>query len=47
MEEEWKDVVGFEDYYMVSNFGRVLSKERYVNNHGAKVLKPEKIVSHV
>lgn len=46
MEEEWKDVVGFEDYYMVSNFGRVLSKERYMNNHGAKVLKPEKIVSH-
>jgi len=26
MQEEWKDVVGFEDYFKVSNLGRVQSK---------------------
>lgn len=25
MEEVWKDVVGYEGYYMVSNFGRIKS----------------------
>lgn len=28
--EEWKDVVGYEDYYEVSSFGRVRAKERDV-----------------
>lgn len=28
--EEWRDVVGFEDYYQVSNIGRVKSKDRYI-----------------
>jgi len=32
MEQEiWKDVVGYEDYYQVSNIGRLKSKDRYVN----------------
>jgi hypothetical protein len=26
MQEEWKDVVGYEDYFKVSNFGRVFGK---------------------
>lgn len=30
MNEIWKDVVGFEDYYSVSNYGRVRSKPRLV-----------------
>lgn len=32
--EVWKDVVGFEDYYQVSNMGRVFSKR------SNKILKP-------
>lgn len=27
--EEWRDVVGYEDYYQVSSLGRVRSKDRY------------------
>ena len=27
MKEAWKDVKGFEEYYKVSNFGRVISKK--------------------
>lgn len=34
MEEIWKDIVGYEGWYQVSNFGRVRSVDRYVNgNH--------------
>ncbi len=29
MEEEWRDVIGFENYLQVSSLGRVLSKERF------------------
>lgn len=28
MEEIWKDMVGYEDFYSVSNFGRVWSKRK-------------------
>lgn len=43
MEEEWKDVKGFEKYYKVSNFGRVVSKTRkIVRPNGVCVVKPEK-----
>lgn len=28
--EEWKDVVGFENFYKVSNLGRIVSLERKV-----------------
>lgn len=31
MIEEWRDVVGFEGYYKVSNLGNVKSCDRYVN----------------
>lgn len=30
--EEWRDVVGFEGLYMVSSFGRVASKFRFVDS---------------
>lgn len=43
--EEWKDVVGFENNYKVSNYGKVISKSRYVNNHGTLVLKQEKVMT--
>lgn len=46
MQEIWRDVVGYEDYYQVSNFGRVRSVDRFVcGNVGqpkkvnAKILK--------
>lgn len=32
MEEEWKDIEGYEGYYQVSNFGRVRSLDRYVKD---------------
>ena len=38
MQEEWKDVVGYEDRYEVSNFGNVRSKsylKESMNMHGA------------
>jgi hypothetical protein len=44
--EEWRDVVGYEGYYQVSNLGRVRSTTRLVNysdgsscTHYSKVLK--------
>jgi len=28
--EQWKSIIGYEDYYLISNLGRVKSKERIV-----------------
>lgn len=47
--EIWKDVVGFEDSYLVSNLGRVKSKERVIvqiSRWGSEMEKPypEKII---
>lgn len=41
--EEWRDVVGFEDLYEVSNLGRVRSKDRVVSGKHLKshVLTPK------
>ena len=36
MEEIWKDVVGYEGYYQVSNLGRVRSLDRIASN-GRKI----------
>lgn len=45
MKEEWKDIVGFENY-QVSNLGNVKSKERYyINNFGHKVHIKEKLMN--
>lgn len=43
--EEWRDVVGYEGIYMVSNLGRVKSLDRQVLNHGTTILKKSKIIS--
>lgn len=45
--EVWNDIVGFEDYYMVSNLGRVKRKSREVNNnsYGGKMIMKGKILS--
>jgi hypothetical protein len=50
MEEIWKDVVGYEGLYEVSNMGRVRSVDRYVNagggnNNGRLSLKKGKILN--
>lgn len=34
VDEIWKDVVGFEGYYQVSNLGRVRSLDRYIEHSG-------------
>ena len=43
--EIWKDVIGYEDKYQVSNLGRVKSKERFFNNNGALQKVHEKILT--
>lgn len=43
--EKWEYVSGFNQRYMVSNFGRVLSTERFVDNHTGKIHKPNRILS--
>lgn len=50
MEEIWKDIEGFEDYYEVSNWGRIRSKTRFMtvmrngyvvhNRKTGKILNP-------
>lgn len=45
MVEEWKDVVGYEGLYQVSNMGRVKSLKRVVNNpSGTGRIKKESIL---
>lgn len=43
MDEIWKDVLGFEGYYQVSNLGRVKSLSRFVNRLRGKKFINEKI----
>lgn len=46
MKEEWKDIIGYEGYYQVSNLGRVRSKDRIVtHSNGSKVLYRSKILA--
>ena len=44
MEEIWKDVIGYEDYYQVSNLGNVRSKDREVNAWHGIVLKKGRVL---
>lgn len=39
-EEIWKDIIGFEGRYMISNFGNVKSK-KYRHHNNEKILKQE------
>lgn len=44
MSEIWKDILGYEDYYQVSNLGRIQSKTRVVPCKGGKTrVSPGKI----
>ena len=45
--EIWKDVIGYEDCYRISNYGNVVSKERYIDHkrHG-RVLIKERLRKH-
>lgn len=39
MQEDWKDINGFEGYYQISNFGRVKSVERVVKRKNGTIMK--------
>ena len=44
MEEIWRDIKGYEGYYMVSNLGRVKSLDRYIlKSNGRKEFNKGKI----
>lgn len=45
MEERWKDMPGFEEYYEISDHGNARSKERrYVNSQGRIITKHSKLL---
>ena len=44
MEEEWRDIKGYEGCYRVSNYGRVKSISRLVNSSPDKRTVPERIL---
>lgn len=35
--EEWRDIKGFENFYQISNLGRIKSKNRYIRTRGGGV----------
>jgi hypothetical protein len=42
--EIWKDIIGYEDYYQISNYGNIKAKERIVlYSNGIKTRYPSKI----
>ena len=46
MIEEWKDIIGYEGLYQISNLGNVKSlKREYICGKGRKVYKKETIIS--
>ena len=48
MQEKWKDIIGFEGLYVVSNTGKVKALERLVLNNGGLQHKHERILkAHV
>lgn len=45
--ENWKDIVGFEEFYQISDMGRIRSKDRYIRTCGngvrfskGRIIKP-------
>ena len=46
MVEEWKDIIGYEDYFQVSNLGRVRTKPKVsINKWGTKTWLKERIIA--
>lgn len=45
IKEEWRDVVGYEGYYQVSNFGQVRSVDRIIEHHGYKQFWHGKLIT--
>lgn len=46
MQEEWRDVIGYEGYYQVSSIGRIKSLKRKVcNNTGLREIKEQIMVN--
>ena len=45
MEEIWKDLLGYEEGYQISNLGKLRSKERIVDYGWKKANRPSKILS--
>lgn len=43
MEEIWKDILGYEDYYQVSNLGNIKSKDRNIVRNDFTYLRKGKI----
>ena len=41
-EEEWRDILGFEEYYQISSLGRVKSKDRCVFDLNGNFLRRNK-----
>jgi hypothetical protein len=41
--EIWKDVIGYEETYMVSSYGRVVFKERFRDNGNGGYVMPPKL----
>lgn len=39
-DEKWLDIPDYQDLYMISSYGRVIAKEKVVNNRYRDVLKP-------
>lgn len=42
--ELWKPIKGFENLYMISSFGRILSCDKYTNNNHTDVYKPARLL---
>lgn len=40
MTEEWRDVIGYEGYYQVSNIGRIRRVKQYRNTFFGRIIKP-------
>ena len=47
MKEIWQDIKNCEEYYQVSNMGRILSKDRMSNNNGYEYVRKGRILKGV
>lgn len=47
MTEEWRDIPEFNGVYMISNRGRLLSKQRVINHRNSQRLLKEKVLKTI